>query len=225
MQGHRRAGIRPGIVDNSYVRAAASPTLGCVHWDRLFEDLEGQLASEWEAERAALDAESERLRIARLDLRSRLQTLCAARAAGMLELTGRRTAAVRFEEIGADWIAASVQSERGTSLIPLGAIRGIRLDHGQLLASLEPTTTTASPVRERMTLGFVLRDLARRRVALTIEEHDGAPTHGTIDRAGADHLDLAVHDSGTPRRAQDVRAFRVVPFSGIVRVRIEGDPR
>lgn len=51
-----------------------------MHWDRLFDDLESQLASEWEAERAALDAESERLRISRLDLHSRLRQLCAADA-------------------------------------------------------------------------------------------------------------------------------------------------
>ena len=32
-----------------------------MRWDRFFEDLEDQLDSEWEAERAALDTESERL--------------------------------------------------------------------------------------------------------------------------------------------------------------------
>lgn len=194
-----------------------------MHWDRLFEDLEGQLASEWEAERAALDAESERLRISRLDLRTRLRTLCAAHASAVLELPGQRALAAELEEIGADWLAASASGERGTSLIPLAAIRGIRLDHGALLASLDPTVP-ASPVRERMTLGFVLRDLARRRVPLTVEEHDGTAVHGTVDRAGADHLDLAVHDAGTPRRAQDVRAFRIIPLAGVVRVRVEADP-
>ena len=51
-----------------------------MHWDSLFDDLESQLDAEWEANRAALDAESERLRISRLDLRSRLRLLCAAGA-------------------------------------------------------------------------------------------------------------------------------------------------
>ena len=39
-----------------------------MRWDRFFDDLEGQLASEWEAERAVLDSESERLRVARMTL-------------------------------------------------------------------------------------------------------------------------------------------------------------
>ena len=65
-------------VDNSYMRSRTSFTVVHVHWDRLFEDLEGQLASEWESERAALDAESERLRISRLEQRSRLRVVCAS---------------------------------------------------------------------------------------------------------------------------------------------------
>ena len=46
-----------------------------MRWDRFFDDLEGQLASEWEAERAALDTEAERLRLSRVALRERLRWL------------------------------------------------------------------------------------------------------------------------------------------------------
>ncbi|MFB7250279.1 hypothetical protein [Microbacterium sp. NPDC056234] len=191
-----------------------------MHWDGLFEDLEGQLASEWEAERAALDAESERLRISRIDVRTRLRTLAAAEASVTVELPAGRLIAGRVVEIGADWLAMSPSHSRGTSLIPLTAVRGIRMDHGMLLASLDPAVPS-SELRERMTLGFVLRDLARRRVPVTIEDLDGSRRHGTIDRAGTDHFDLAAHDAGSSRRAQDVRAYGIIAFAAVARIDLE----
>ena len=199
---------------------AASSTLDAVHWDGLFEDLEGQLASEWEAERAALDAESERLRISRIELRARLRMLAAMTSSVTVELPIGQALTGRIDEIGADWIGMTPLAGRGMSLVPLTAVRGIRMDHGAMLASLDPALP-ASDLRERMTLGFVLRDLARRRIPVAIENVDGHRRHGTIDRAGADHLDLAVHDAGSPRRAQDVRAYAVIAFAAVTRIDLE----
>ena len=200
-----------------------------MHWDRLFEDLEGQLASEWEAERAVLDAESERLRIARLDLRSRLRMLCSVRADATLDVANGRRLPVTLKVLGADWIAVSSRSTGdgcpapSSMLLPLQAIRGIATDHGMLLASLDEPAAADQPLRERMTLGFVLRDLARRRVPVRISTHPGDDVHGTIDRAAADHLDLAVHDPGEARLAGAVHGFRIIPFSSLVAVRTSGD--
>ncbi|WP_307366678.1 hypothetical protein [Microbacterium sp. W4I4] len=59
-----------------------------MEWEHLFEDLEGQLAAEWESERAALDAESERLRISKLTLHERLRTMAADTPRLLLELVG-----------------------------------------------------------------------------------------------------------------------------------------
>lgn len=214
-------------MDNSYARIPFSSTLDRVHWDRLFEDLEGQLASEWEAERAALDAESERLRISRLDLHSRLRVLCAAGAVAVVDLPAARRVRVRMQTLGADWVAVSgvddASSPRGLHVIPLHAVRGLALDHGMLLASLEQVTEEAPALRERMTLGFVLRDLARRRIGVRLTTLDGEDLNGTIDRAGADHLDLAVHDAGQARVASAVRGFRLVPFAALASVLTAGD--
>ncbi|WP_435743915.1 hypothetical protein [Microbacterium sp. PMB16] len=200
-----------------------------MHWDRLFEDLEGQLASEWEAERAALDAESERLRIARLDLHGRLRTLCAARAEATIELTDGHRSPVQLQGYGADWIAAVSRAATGahvarsTFLIPHHAIAGLVLDHGMLLASLEESVLADQTLRDRMTFGFVLRDLARRRVPVHISVLRGGDVHGTIDRAAADHLDLAVHDTGDARRAGAVHGFRIIPFASVLAVRTAAD--
>ncbi len=211
-------------MDNSYAAPDLSPTLGRVHWDRLFEDLEGQLASEWEAERAALDAESERLRISRLDLRSRLRVLCAREASATIDLAGTGRFRARLQSLGADWVAAlgapdeGGAASRAVRLLPLHAIHGIAVDHGALLGSLDDTGDEPPSLRERMTLGFVLRDLARRRVAVRLTSVDGDDLHGTIDRAGADHLDIALHDPGDARLADAVRGFRIIPFAAIASV-------
>lgn len=200
-----------------------------MHWDRLFEDLEGQLASEWESERAALDAESERLRVSRLDLRDRLRVLSASGAAAAVDVAGSGCIRARLQTLGADW-AAMVLAEsegasrtRATRIVPLHAIHGVTVDHGQLLASLEGGDSDGVSLRERMTLGFVLRDLARRRAPVRILRLGESELHGTIDRAGADHLDLAVHDAGAPRTVGAVHGFRIIPFHALAGVQIAGD--
>ncbi|MFB8190107.1 hypothetical protein ACFC14_12325 [Microbacterium sp. NPDC055988] len=204
-----------------------------MHWDRLFEDLEGQLASDWEAERAVLDAESERLRIAKLDLRARLRTLCGASTEAMIDLVDGRRLPVTLQALGADWLAVASRDIGGAAhasgttasalILPLHAVAGITTDHGMVLASLDDSATEAHPLRERMTLGFVLRDLARRRIPVHISVRVGDDVHGTIDRAAADHLDLALHDPGQARLAGAVRGFRIIPFSTLVAVRTPGD--
>lgn len=202
-----------------------------MNWDRLFEDLEGQLASEWEAERAALDAESERVRISQLALRTRLRAMSARRASIVIELANGRRMPVILRTVGADWLAAEISTalgalaSRSMLVVPLRAIQSLGSDHGMLLSSLEEDADPPSILRERMTLGFVLRDLARRRVALHLSTTMGDDVHGTIDRAGADHLDLAVHDAGTARLASAVQSFRIVPFEALVAIRLAGDQR
>ncbi len=189
-------------------------------WEHLFNDLEGQLAAEWEAERAALDAESERLRIAKLALRDRLRTLLPEQGRLVLELRSGERWDATLRALGADWIAVTSASAPRLSLVPIDAVAGVAVDHGMLLSSLADSSAE-SGLRERMTFGFLLRDLARRRVPVLVGGCADTPTHGTIDRAGVDHLDLAVHDPGEPRHARTVRAYRMVPFTAICWVRPE----
>lgn len=202
-----------------------------VHWERLFEDLEGQLAAEWETERAALSAESERLRISRLDLRSRLRRICASDSSVVMELANGRRHSVTLRTLGADWVMVEAAPGDGTPLVrstrvvPLTAIVGMRTDHGTMLASLDDPPEAVSAVRERMTFGFVLRDLARRRIPVNVHVRVGDDVHGTIDRAGSDHLDLAVHDFGTARLASAVQGFRMIPFTAVVAVQSLSDQR
>lgn len=197
-----------------------------MRWDRFFDDLEDQLAAEWEAERAALESEAERLRLARVDLRTRLVALSReAEAPVVLELSDGLTVEVRLAAVGADWVAASESGgTRRLVLAPIAAIRGLQAAHGDLLRSARPVES-ADRLAERVTLALALRDLARRRVGVTLGVLTGGADArilaGTIDRVGADHLDLALHDAGAPRRAAEVRGYRLVPLSAVAWVRID----
>lgn len=196
-----------------------------MRWERLFDDLEAQAAAEWEAERALLDSESERLRVSRLTLRERLQALrdpLGRRDAIRLEVEGWGARLGRIVSVGVDWLA--VELPDGPSLlgiVPQEALRDLRLSHADLLASARVTGGSASAgeaLAQRVALGFVLRDLARRRVAVQIHLRSGAALTGTIDRAGADHLDLAEHDAAVARHPDAVAAHRIIPFAAIAAV-------
>jgi hypothetical protein len=190
-----------------------------VRWDRFFDDLEDQLASEWEAERAALDTEAERLRLSRVTLAERLRGLSTAGSCAF-EFTDGTVATGAVAAVGADWVGISLEATRGAVLAPFGGLLAVGASQPDLLRSARPEQAAARGLAERMNIGFVLRDLARRRLPVALHTVSRTLT-GTIDRAGADHLDLALHDPGAPRRAVDVRGHRVVPFASIAWIALD----
>ena len=192
-----------------------------VRWERFFEDLEDQLDSEWEAERAALDSEAERLRLSRIALRERMLTLIGGHDAVQLELADGASVTGSVMRVGADWLAVSETPGSHGALVPLAALVTVRVDDQALLSSAR-SAHAGPPSAQRMSFGFVLRELVRRRQEVSIRLRDGRVVTGTIDRAGADHLDLALHDLGVPRSAGHVTGFRLIPFTAIAAVRSLG---
>lgn len=202
-----------------------------VRWDRFFEDLEDQLASEGEAERAALDTEAERLRLSRIALRDRLRGLDgggggasggAMASAPSIEFLDGTVLAGWVTGVGADWIGVTgAEARASVVLVPVRAIAAISIAESDVVRSARASAPVVRGLAERMTLGFVLRDLARRRVPVTAHLLGGRMMSGTIDRAGADHLDLALHDPGGARRSSDVTGFRIIPFAAIARVNLD----
>lgn len=193
-----------------------------VRWDDLFDDLEAQLDQELRAGGDERAREAERLRIARLGLRERLDAM-GTRTELDLVLHDASSVRLRLGSLGRDWLAGEVSAE-GTEtpdrglIVPFAAIAAIRVDRDSVLdRSLVHRETPAASLAPRIGLGFVLRDLARRRRGVDVQTRAGR-WHGTIDRVGTDHLDLAVHERSVPRRRSEVREIRLVPFAGLLTV-------
>lgn len=198
-----------------------------MRWDNLFDDLESQLEQELSADEIDIQAEEERLRLGRLSMRDRIT---AMRDSGGIRdplrvvLSCGMAVAVRPKTVGKDWISGDLVDESRRELqciIPVTAIASLVLSREQVADSLDASVgqERANGLSERLGLGFVLRDLCRRRRAIDVELASGL-VHGTVDRVGRDHLDLAIHDAGTPRRDGAVTQYRVVPFDQIQLVRV-----
>lgn len=196
-----------------------------MRWDLLFDDLESQLDQEQRDEERALAIEEERLRLGRLTLRDRLSAL--ARAVGddpassiRIELRGGRTLDLRPLSFGRDWMSAAVRGPArsdGQCIVPFTAIAAIIPTRAQLDPSLASSAESSTRLAERIGLPFVLRDLCRRRMPLHVTTDDGR-LHGTLDRVGRDHVDVALHEPGSPRRDREVHGYRIVPLDRIVLV-------
>lgn len=200
-----------------------------MRWDNLFDDLEGQLEQELSSEEIDLRAEEERLRLGRMSMRDRVVAIHAAESrhaayAIRMQLLDGSHLDMRPATVGRDWVSADLvddSSRQSQCVIPLAAIAALLLTRPQVLQSL---ATPDSPESERslsgrLSLSFVLRDLCRRRRSLDVHVLGGV-LHGTIDRVGRDHFDLAVHEVGAARRQSAVSQYRVIPFAQLLFVRV-----
>ncbi len=197
-----------------------------VRWNNLFDDLEGQLEHELGAEDVDFRAEEERLRLGRLSIRDRLTALRYAGGDGgetvTVVLDGGGPIPIRLSTVGRDWAAGDLVDgsvRRSQCVVPLASVAGLELTAAQLSRSLLPYDGDGPGLSARLGIAFVLRDLCRRRRPLDLVLRSGE-LHGTIDRVGRDHLDLAVHDRESPRRQSAVRRLRVVPFQQLLLVRL-----
>lgn len=183
-----------------------------MRWDALFNDMENQLA---ESERLSLEAEiNERTRaeLVAVGLGDRLRGALGCRLAVHLDCGDlvRGT----LSHAGSD--ALVLNEEQHQVLIPYAAVAwyaGV----GRMSAA-EP-----SVVRRGIGLAHALRGLARDRAELsvTVGRHGGGAARlaGVIDRVGKDHVDLAIHTPGEPRRSYHVSQVAVIPFAGLAAIR------
>lgn len=202
-----------------------------MRWDNLFDDLEGRLEYELSAEEIDLRAEEERLRLGRISLRDRLSSIARVQAPGSaysitVQLRSAQTIAVRPTTFGKDWLAGDLVEEsnrKSECVLPLAAVAGLILTPGQIETSLEPEAPgegrPGGRLSDRIGLAFVLRDLCRRRKGIEVSTALDV-LHGTIDRVGRDHFDLAVHEPGSARREPNVVHYRVVALDAVLLVRL-----
>jgi hypothetical protein len=185
-----------------------------MRWDALFGDLEAQADALDHAERAAEVDERTRIELAALAfvdrLRAAVGTPLRLRCPGALLLAGE------VRRVGPDWILLDESSGREV-LVPLAAVLGV-----SGLSRLSAVPNSASPVESRLTLRHVLRGLARDRSAVQVARVDGSTLDATIDRVGADFVELALHAAGENRRRSEVRDVVVTPFRAVAAVRRPG---
>jgi len=199
-----------------------------MRWDNLFDDLESQLEHELTADDIDVRAEEERLRLARMSLRERLVSIhehssdAAASDGIRVRLADGGVVTVRPLAFGRDWFSATLldaSSRHSQCILPLAAVAGLLLERAHVRTSLIASPDQGRSLSVRLGLAFALRDLCRRRTAVELRLLDET-VRGTIDRVGRDHLDLAVHEPGSPRREVEVSHYRVVPFSQVLLVRL-----
>lgn len=200
-----------------------------MRWDNLFDDLEGQLEQELNAEGIDLLAEEERLRLGRMSLRDRIAAIHAsenrhASYSLRLQLIDGSYLTVRPATLGRDWFSADLVDDSARAaqcIVPLSAIGAVLLTRPQVRQSVSARAESnrGPELSTRLTLSFVLRDLCRRRRSLEIRLIDST-AWGTIDRVGRDHLDLAVHESGSARRESVVTQYRIIPFGQVLLLRV-----
>ena len=180
-----------------------------MRWSRLFDDLDAQLDAAERAERAAESADLRRLEISRVALAERLGGAVGAQLT--LSVEGADPLTGELSQVGSDWLlmGSSVGSETVVALRAVLSVTGLPAR----------TALPADEIDGRLGLGFVLRRLARDRLPVTVVTRTGAACTGTIDRVGADFLDLAEHPSDRPRRTADVQRVRTVAFAAVAVVR------
>jgi len=182
-----------------------------MRWEQLFADLEAQASEQESAAEQAEEASRARAEYGRVRLADRLggalgqELVLSCRGAG--DLSGR------LLDVGVDWLLFSDVQGREV-LVAAGAVISVAG-----LGAVTAPTSAAGEVARRLDLRRALRGLARDRAAVSVLLEDGGVLGGTIDRVGADFLELAEHPLDQPRRRAAVSSVRAVSLPAVVAVR------
>jgi hypothetical protein len=182
-----------------------------MRWQQLFADLQAQFEAEEEALERSESASRTRGELGAVGLADRLRGALGLPLA--LACGGAGTVSGVLVEVGPDWLLVEDDGAR-SCLVSLAAVRSVG-GLGRRTAPAQP----AGPVRGRLDLRRALRGLARDRSAVQVVLDDGGVLGGTIDRVGADYVELAEHPGDVPRRAEAVQGVRAVVISWIAVVR------
>lgn len=187
-----------------------------MRWEQLFTDLEAQYDELAEAALLADLADRQRVEFGAIGM--------VARLIGALEQpvrlhAGPATVSGILTTVGPDWALVSEAPGRDAVI----ALAHLRIAEGM-------TASTGRPlghVARKLTLRSALRGLARDRAPVSLLLAGSAPSEttgsgdltGTLDRIGADFVELAVHAAWELRRAAGVGRSALVPLTAIAVVR------
>jgi len=181
-----------------------------MRWQQLFADLGAQFA---EAEAAADRAESaSRARVEAGAVRLAERLAGARGHPVVLRCRGAGPVAGTLAEVGVDWLLVEEEAGR-EALVATAAVLSVS-GLGRQTAAPEQGV-----VRARLDLRRAVRALARDRSTVQVVLDDGTVLSGTIDRVGADFLELAAHAPGEPRRAGAGRGVHAAALDGVAVIR------
>lgn len=185
-----------------------------MRWEQLFGDLAAQFDAAEAADLSSEVADRTRREWATTQLSQRLLASCGAHL--RVTVAGGAAEVGVLSDAGPDWLLLATGRAGATaeSLVPLSAVTSISGLGGHSAAEL-------GTVERTLTLGWALRAVVRDRAPVTLVLTDASTLCGTLDRVGADYVDLAEHPLDEPRRDSALRGVRTVPLSalGVVRRR------
>jgi hypothetical protein len=182
-----------------------------MRWQALFDDLEAQVEAAEAAELQAEVADRTRRETGLLRVLDRLQA-SAGHPVGV-STWGGGTVRGTLLDSGPDWLLLAETGLREV-LVPTAAVLGV-----SGLGARSAVPGSEGEVGRRLDLRWALRGLARDRAGLSVVLRDGSTLTGTLDRVGADHVDVAEHPPGEARRATAVRQVRLVPLTAVALLR------
>jgi hypothetical protein len=180
-----------------------------MRWDDLFRDLEAQLEAAAAAELDAEVADRTRRESALLELVDRARAAVGHPVA--LRVLGAGPVDGVLVQVGAQWLLLHETSGRD-ALVPLTAVVS--------LAGLRAWTAVpgeGGQVFARLGLGSALRGIARDRLPVQLWLTDAGVLAGTLDRVGADFVEVTEH--GEVRRRGDLTAVRIIPVAAVALLR------
>jgi len=181
-----------------------------VRWSRLFADLEGRLEAEQAAEVAAEVAERTRIEVGKTVLADRLRAAVGRRV--MITTVAGTPYRAQLDAVGPDWLIV-IDDRQDERLIARASLAAI----GQLPMAIAPPYDEAGrQIAQRLDLRHALRGIARDRAPVRVVTTAAVVLSGTIDRVGADFIDVAEHHPDQLRRLRQVSAVQTVPMHSFV---------
>jgi hypothetical protein len=178
-----------------------------MRWDELFGDLEAQLDAFDAAQTEAEVADRARRELALLRLVDWLRPLREARVGLMIQGAGQVRGVMR--DMGPTWVLLD-EVPGNEAVVPLAAVLAV-----SGLARVSAVPGEEGHVVRRLGLGHVLRGLARDRSPVAVTLVNGHRLTGTIDRVGADFIELADHAPGQVRRPGEVRGVLAIAHTAL----------
>jgi hypothetical protein len=185
-----------------------------MRWNDLFGDLEAQWAGLELAERSGEVAERTRIETVAIGLGARLHA--ATGAALRIRLPAEQALTGTLVRTGPDWLLLDEGGGR-EALVALPAVLAV-----SGLGRLATVPGSEGRVLARLTMRHALRGIARDRSAVRLHLCDATVLDATLDRVGADFVDVALHAPGEARRRREVREVQAVPFTAVAAVRRSG---